>query len=76
MVITLLLVVVALAVSLFAFPPAAIILGPVLLIGVAVLGLSDFKRRRKQIQEVQHHRAEADSDGVDFSDQDKRTLTS
>jgi uncharacterized membrane protein len=75
MTIVLLILAVAVVVSLFAFPGAAIFLIPLLVLAVALLGFGDFRRRRKQVQDVQHHRQEADSDGVDFTERDRRTLS-
>jgi hypothetical protein len=62
-------------VSLFAFPPAAIFLIPAMLLAAAFFGFTEFTRRRKQVQDVQHHRAEADSSGVDFTEEDRQSLS-
>ncbi|MDQ3587615.1 MAG: hypothetical protein M3350_08705 [Actinomycetota bacterium] len=73
--ILLLVLAIATLVSVFAFPGATIVLVPLLLVTLAVFGLSGFRTRRKQIASMQHHREKADSGGVDFTDDDRRTLS-
>lgn len=74
--IVLLVLAIAALVSVFAFPAATIVLVPLLLVTLAVFGLNGYRTRRKQLVSMQHHREKADSSGVDFTDDDRRTLSS
>jgi hypothetical protein len=49
---------------------------PIVLVGAAVLGIADFRRRRNQTQEVQAFREGAKAESVDFTPRDKETLVS
>lgn len=73
--IILLVLAIAAVVSVFAFPGATVVLVPLLVVALAVAGLTGSRARRKQVASVQHHREKAESDGVDFTDDDRQTLS-
>ena len=61
----------------FAFGGGAVIVAlPVAVIGIAVLGLLDLRRRRNQAKTVEEFRDEAKAEKVDFTDRDQETLVS
>ena len=61
----------------FAFAGGAVIVTiPVALIGIAIVGLLDARRRREQGKSVEEFREHAPAETVDFTERDKETLTS
>jgi hypothetical protein len=61
----------------FAFGGGAVIVAlPLAVLGIAAIALIDFRRRRKQVQDVRELRDQAKADKVDFTERDKETLTS
>jgi hypothetical protein len=49
---------------------------PVVLVAVALVGLLDLNRRRKQAQRIHDHREQAKAESVEFTERDQRTLVS
>ena len=70
-----LLLTIVLVVGLFAFPGAAIVVVPLLALALAFVAFADFRRRRAQAASLQHHREQADSSGIEFTDRDRETLS-
>jgi uncharacterized membrane protein len=73
------LVVAALALGLVAFSfawGAPVLAVPVVILGAAVLGIADLRRRRQQIRQMQDHRESAKPQSVEFTTRDKETLVS
>ncbi len=66
----------ALAVIVAVFPGGALIAVPVAVVGVAAIAFLDFRRRRKQAEDVREFRNEAKAEKVDFTERDKETLAS
>ena len=67
----------ALVLMSFAFAGGAVIVAiPVALIGIAVVGALEMKRRREQTQQIQTFRDEAKTESVDFTARDQETLAS
>ena len=61
----------------FAFGGGAVIVAlPLAIIGIAVLGVLDLRRRRNQAKTVEEFRDEAKAEKVDFTERDKETLAS
>ena len=61
----------------FAFAGGAVIVTlPLALIGIAIVGALDFRRRVKQGGNLKEHRDRAKSQRVDFDDRDQETLVS
>ena len=61
----------------FAFAGGAVIVTlPLAAVGILVVGLLDFRRRREQSQDVQHLREQASAESVEFTERDKETLSS
>ena len=56
-------------------PGAPIFALPIVAILVVVLGLAEMRRRSAEARSMQGFRAEADSEPVEFTARDKRTLT-
>jgi anti-sigma factor RsiW len=68
---------VALVAASFAFAGGAVIVAlPVALIGIGVVAVLDFRRRREQSQSVEDFRDKAAAEQVEFTERDKETLTS
>ena len=68
---------VALPVMAFAFAGGAVIVAlPVSVLAIAIIGLLDFTRRRKQAKGVTKFREQAKSDEIDFTERDRETLVS
>jgi hypothetical protein len=67
----------ALVVMSFAFLGGAVIVAiPLALLAIGIAGLSDFSRRRKQAASIHDHREQAETEKVEFTDRDRRTLAS
>jgi hypothetical protein len=49
---------------------------PIVLVGAAVLGATDFRRRRQQARQMHDFREGAKAESVDFTSRDKETLVS
>jgi hypothetical protein len=49
---------------------------PVAAIAIAGIALFDFRRRRKQVEDVREFRDQAKAEKVDFTERDKETLAS
>jgi hypothetical protein len=47
---------------------------PLFVIGVVLIGVLDFQRRRRHVGQVEGFRSEAKPDKVEFTEQDRRTL--
>ena len=61
----------------FAFGGGAVIVAlPVVVIGIVLVAVADFRRRRKQVDNVRGLRDEAKAEKVEFSDRDQETLLS
>jgi hypothetical protein len=68
---------VALVAMSFAFAGGAVIVAiPVALLAVGLAAFIDFNRRRSQATNIHDHRARAESNTVDFTERDRRTLAS
>jgi hypothetical protein len=67
--------VLALIASSFAWG-APIFAVPIVIIGVALLGAADFRRRRRQVRQMHEFREEAKSQSVEFTPRDRETLAS
>ena len=65
--------VLALIVSTLVFG-VGIIAIPVALVAVAIAGLVDLGRRRKQARMIHDHREQAKTESVEFTERDQRTL--
>jgi choline-glycine betaine transporter len=69
--------VLALAVAALGFFGGAVIVAiPVALVVIAMVGLLDFNRRRRQAQTLEDYRRQARSEKVDFTPRDEETLVS
>jgi acid phosphatase family membrane protein YuiD len=55
-------------------PGAPIFAIPIVAILIVILGATEFRRRSAEAQRMQGFRAEADSDPIEFTERDKRTL--
>ena len=55
-------------------PGAPIFALPIVAILVGVLGLAEFRRRSTEARSMQGFRSEADSEPIEFTARDKRTL--
>jgi type III secretory pathway component EscV len=55
-------------------PGAPIFALPIVAVLVVVLGVSEMRRRSAETRSMQGFRDEADSDPIEFSERDKRTL--
>jgi uncharacterized membrane protein len=61
----------------FAFAGGAVIVAiPVALVAIAIAGLLDLRRRRKQVGDVRELREKAKAEKVDFTERDRETLFS
>ena len=61
----------------FAFAGGAVIVAvPLAILAIGVAALVDFTRRRNQATSIHDHRERADSDGIEFTERDRQTLTS
>jgi UDP-N-acetylmuramyl pentapeptide phosphotransferase/UDP-N-acetylglucosamine-1-phosphate transferase len=61
----------------FAFAGGAVIVTvPLVLIGIAVVGFLDYRRRHEQVKDVEEFREQAPAESVEFTARDKETLTS
>jgi hypothetical protein len=58
------------------FPGAALIAIPLAVLAIAVVGFTDFNRRRKSAHSMEELREEAKAEKVDFTERDKETLAS
>jgi Flp pilus assembly protein TadB len=68
---------VALPVMAGAFAGGAVIVAiPVAVIGIALLGFFDFRRRRSERESLKSFREDAATESVDFTERDKETLAS
>jgi len=56
-------------------PGAPIFAIPIVAILIVVLAAGEFRRRGAEAKSMEGFRAEADSDPVEFTERDKRTLT-
>jgi hypothetical protein len=73
------LVVAAFVLGLIAFSfalGAPILAVPIAIVGVAVIGGVDYRRRRKQVKQMDHFRDEAKAESVEFTRRDRETLVS
>jgi UDP-N-acetylmuramyl pentapeptide phosphotransferase/UDP-N-acetylglucosamine-1-phosphate transferase len=59
----------------FAFG-APVLAVPIAIVGVAVIGASDMRRRRKQSRQMHDFRERAKAESVDFTPRDEETLVS
>jgi UDP-N-acetylmuramyl pentapeptide phosphotransferase/UDP-N-acetylglucosamine-1-phosphate transferase len=59
----------------FAFG-APILAVPIAIVGVALIGVLDMRRRRRQANEMHHFREQAKAESVEFTPRDKETLVS
>jgi Flp pilus assembly protein TadB len=67
---------IALVVMSFSFAGGAVVVAlPVAVVGIAIVGFLDFRRRQGQAQSVEHLRDQAAAEKVDFTERDKETLT-
>jgi hypothetical protein len=65
----------AIVVMSFAFAGGAVIVAiPVAILAIGVAAMTDFNRRRKQAASIHDHREQAQTDKVDFTERDQRTL--
>ncbi|MFL5868789.1 MAG: hypothetical protein ACJ766_16930 [Thermoleophilaceae bacterium] len=49
---------------------------PIALIGIAVIGAFDMRRRRQQVKQLHEFREEAKAESVEFTRRDEETLVS
>jgi len=49
---------------------------PIALIGIAVIGAFDMRRRRQQVKQLHEFREEAKAESVEFTPRDEETLVS
>ena len=67
----------ALVAMTFAFGGGAVIVAvPIAVVGIALVGFLDVRRRGKQAKNVQEFRDEAKAEKVEFTERDQETLTS
>jgi hypothetical protein len=64
-----------LAVAAFVFGSPAVAV-PIVLAGIVIIGLADWRRRREQAGSLKEFRDEAQADKVEFTARDKQTLAS
>jgi hypothetical protein len=55
---------------------AVVVAVPLAILGIAIVGLVDLRRRRKQAQMIHTHREQARTEKVDFTPRDQETLVS
>jgi len=61
----------------FAFVGGAVVVAlPLVVIGISVVALLDFNRRRKQTRQLGEFRDQAKAEQVEFTERDKETLAS
>jgi predicted membrane protein len=61
----------------FSFTVGARVLAvPIAIVGVAVIGASDLRRRREQTRQMHEFRERAKAESVDFTPRDEETLVS
>ena len=67
----------ALIAAAFAFMGGAVVVAvPLAAIGIVIVAVLDFRRRREQAGSLSHRRQQAGADQVDFTERDKETLSS
>jgi uncharacterized membrane protein len=64
------------AMSLGFFGGAVVVALPLAIVGVAIAGMVDLRRRREQAASIHDHREQARTEKVDFTERDRQTLVS
>ncbi|HEY1276769.1 MAG TPA: hypothetical protein VGF25_17800 [Thermoleophilaceae bacterium] len=49
---------------------------PIAILGVALIGFVEWRRRRTQADSIHRHRRQAEEDKIEFTDRDQETLVS